>query len=165
MTKSGSAYRQSGTKRGLFDYQWSQQIHDLLYACLQGAAPHVINYLAGWDKKRGRKFEWSHCNSDKDGGLVLAARSGFLTLDAHLFSLGAMDTIIEIKASIKVLNAGIGSINEELVLFALNHNGIANEIDNTNIVQSHYNLKAFGPLNTEERLQYDNVSVLKMPIE
>ena len=113
--------------------------HVLLLACKSGAAPEVIDCLCSWNSKRGgQNLHWSHCNEDKDGAVVLAARSGSLTLVSHLFSsqTGVVSSYCDSNAPIKVLDAAIRSGNEELVLFLLCNESFKEEVADIDIYDS-----------------------------
>ena len=105
----------------------------LMMACAQGVAPQVIDCLLRWNSKLGGEgLEWRDCNSNFDGALVLAARSGSIDLVQHLLSLdvAAIDlTEGECNEPIKILEAAIKSNNEKLVLLILRHEKIKNDIN------------------------------------
>lgn len=106
--------------------------HVLLLACKMGAATEVIDCLRSWNSKRGRQeaFTWNHCNTDKDGALVLAARSGSLKLVSHLLALDEIDlSECYSNAPIKVVDAAIKTSNEQLLLTVLGNQTFKENID------------------------------------
>jgi hypothetical protein len=113
--------------------------HVLLLACKRGAAPQVIDCLLRWNSKRGEDLKWYHCNSNKDGALVLAARSGSIELVSHLLSLDEMvdpSSYCDSNAPIKVVDAAITAGNEQLVLLVLRHGKLKDEIYDLDIHES-----------------------------
>ena len=97
------------------------RMHAMLYACWQGAPFNVIQRLMYWnDRRGGNVFRWSHCDTDKNGALVLAVNSGSIRLVKQLLSIPACCDD-DSNNPIKVLRAAINSGNEQLVLLILNH--------------------------------------------
>ena len=97
------------------------RMHVMLHACEQGASPKVIKHLMYWNDRRGGDvFRWSHCDSCKNGALVLAASSGSIPLVQQLLVIrGCCND--DSNDPVKVLKGAIDSGNEQLVLLILDH--------------------------------------------
>jgi len=116
--------------------------HVLLLACKMGCEPKVIDCILRWNRKRQNRLSWSHCNNEKDGPLVLAARSGALNLVSHLLSLAESDTTDcygeDSNSPVKVVEAAIKSGNEQLVLLVLGHERFKGNIEDVSVVEDDY---------------------------
>ena len=94
--------------------------HVLSLACKSGAAVEVIDCVLKWNSRRGgRSVGWHHCDADRNGALVLAARSGSSNLVSHSLSLDESETFNESNDWVKVVTSAIESGDEQTVLHVL----------------------------------------------
>lgn len=111
-----------------------ERCHVLLLACKRGVDPKLVDRILHWNRRRGRnKLRWSHFDSNKEGALVLAVRSGSLALVNHLF-LREFDQKSEwwrcaSNHPARVLSAAIETGDEELVLCVIGQDYLKDEFD------------------------------------
>lgn len=94
--------------------------HVLLYACEHGASPSTINCVMDWSTRRKDCLCLNHVNSDREGPLILACRSGNVDLVLHMLQM-CRDDFEDSRSNhpLRALHAAVQAGHEATVLALL----------------------------------------------